>query len=283
MNVILPINNSKDGFYRKIIYIFVLLVCIIAICIAVYFQFYKKENTENPNQNNVNEVDKKQISKDEFNNIFNNELTTDREYNLEKEYEQYDLVFTRYKSDKVEENKYNLNLNIPHINIKQEAIQNYNKKITDIFLEKAKSIMNNENSSNVIYNISYTASIKNNILSFILKANLKEGSNAQRVIIQTYNYDLENNEELTIEKMLSLKQIDINEADKQIKEEIQKAQNQVEELEKLGYTIYTRNPEDDMYKVQNATEFYLDANDNLYIIYAYGNQNATSEMDLVVF
>ena len=272
MNVILPIDK-KFNFYRKLIYIVALIICVISILVAVYFQYYKKENIEEQSPNNVNDIDAKQITKDEFNNIFNNKLVTDTNYELEKEYEQYDLVFTRYKSDKVEKNKYSLDLNVPHINIKQEAIQNYNKKIADIFLKKAKSIMNNENSNNVIYNI----------LSLILKANLKEGANAQRVIIQTYNYDLANNEELTIEKMLSLKQIDINDADKEIKEEIQNAQNQVEELEKLGYTIYTRNPEDDMYKAQNATEFYLDANDNLYIIYAYGNQNATSEMDLVVF
>ena len=38
-----------------------------------------------------------------------------------------------------------------------------------------------------------------------------------------------------------------------------------------------------MYKIENTDEFYIDNNNNLYLIYAYGNENLTSEMDLVVF
>lgn len=282
MNLILPVDK-KENFYRKIIYVFVLLVCIIAISIAVYYQYYKNQDVTKIDESNSKDVQTSEITTDDFNNIFDNKLITDTQYNLQKDYEQYDLVFTRYKSDKNESGKYNINLNIPHINIKEEKIEEYNKQITDLFLEKAKSITRNENSINVIYTVQYTACIKNNILSLIIKSNLKEGNSAQRVIIQTYNYDLSKKQELTIGEALSVKGIDTKQANKKIKEEIENVQSRVIEFEKLGYTIYTRNPESDMYKIENTTEFYIDSNNNLYIIYAYGNDALTSEMDLVVF
>ena len=282
MNRILPIDKRSD-FYRKIIYIFVLLICIIAIWVAVYYQYYKNKDVTKIDEDNSKNEQTNEITIEEFNSIFNNKLITDTKYNFQKDYEQYDLVFTRYKSDKNESGKYSISLDIPHINIKEEKIEQYNKKISNIFLEKAKSITKNENSTNVVYTVQYTACIKDNILSLIIKANLKEENNAQRVIIQTYNYDLEKKQELTIGQILNKKGIEDKQANKKIKEEIEKVQNQVTEFEKLGYTIYTRNPEDDMYKIENTKEFYIDNNNNLYIIYAYGNRALTSEMDLVVF
>ena len=54
-----------------------------------------------------------------------------------------------------------------------------------------------------------------------------------------------------------------------------------EDLEKLGYNVYSRDVSNDMYKIENSKEFYL-TNDTLYIIYAYGNDNFTSEIDLIV-
>ena len=283
MNTILPVDK-KANFYRKIIYIIAITVCVISIPLAIYFQYYKEKNVAKPNNEiQQNEIDTAQITKDEFNNIFTNELKTDNEYKIEKDFDQYDLVFPRFKGDKIESGKYNISLNIPYINIKRTEFEKYNNEISNVFYEKAKSIMQNENSSNVVYTVQYVASIKDSVLSLIIKSNLKEANNAQRVIIQTYNYDLGQNKELTLQDMLNIKEIDINEADKKIKSEIEKSQSQVSELEKLGYTIYTRNPEDDMYKVQNTTEFYMDINNNLYVIYAYGNESITSEMDIILF
>ena len=283
MNVILP-EKEKISLQRRIIYISVLIVCIIVIPLAVYLQYYDNSTIiETQDENNVDEIDVKQVTKDEFINIFNNELVIDKQYDVTKEYEQYDLIFTRYKSDKTVENKYSLDLNIPYINIKEDKITEFNNEISETLVNKSKSIMGNENSNNVVYSIQYAACIKNNILSLVIKSNLKEGTNAQKVMIQTYNYDLANKKEVTISEALTLKGIETQDAEEEIKEEIQKVQSQVSELEKLGYTIYTRNPEDDMYKIENTDEFYIDNNDNLYLIYAYGNENLTSEIDLVVF
>lgn len=283
MNVILPVDN-KMNLYRKLIYIIAIAVCVISIPLAVYFQYYKNKNTTKSNNETQQEIiDKEQITKDEFNNIFTNELKTDIQYDFSKTYEQYDLVFTRIKGDKNENGKYNISLNIPYINIKQDIADEYNNKISNIFYEKAKSVMKNSNSDNVIYTVQYVATIKDNILSLIIKSNLKEGNNAQRVIIQTYNYDIVEQKKVTLEDILNSKGIKEATAESKIKEEIEKSQNQVTELEKLGYTIFKRDPESDIYKISNTTEFYIDGDDNLYLIYAYGNSSMTSEMDIVLF
>ena len=217
MNVILPVEN-KMNLYRKLIYIIAIAVCVISIPLAVYFQYYKNKNTIKSNNETKQEIiDKEQITKDEFNNIFTNELKTDIQYDFAKTYEQYDLVFTRIKGEKIEDGKYNISLNIPYINIKQDIADEYNNKISDIFYEKAKSVMQNAESNNVIYTVQYVATIKDNILSLIIKSNLKEGNNAQRVIIQTYNYDIVEQKKVTLEDILNSKGIKEATAESKIK------------------------------------------------------------------
>ena len=55
----------------------------------------------------------------------------------------------------------------------------------------------------------------------------------------------------------------------------------MEDLRSLGYKIFERNPENDMYKIKNSQEFFV-KDGNIYIIYAYGNEELTTEMDLVI-
>ena len=49
----------------------------------------------------------------------------------------------------------------------------------------------------------------------------------------------------------------------------------------LGYPLYARDYTSDTYNINNVTEYFLGNDNILYIIYAYGNQNHTSEMDIV--
>lgn len=50
----------------------------------------------------------------------------------------------------------------------------------------------------------------------------------------------------------------------------------------LGYEVYTRNVDDEMYNLENTSNFLLGEKSHLYIIYAYGNNNFTSETDLII-
>ena len=110
---------------------------------------------------------------------------------------------------------------------------------------------------------------------------MKEGTSAQRVIIQTYNYDLRNNKEITLEEILKIEQLDKQTVQDKISETISDEEKKVEDLKTLGYTIYDRDVKSDIYNIENSKEFYY-VGDTLYIIYAYGNDTYTSEMDLVI-
>ncbi len=48
-----------------------------------------------------------------------------------------------------------------------------------------------------------------------------------------------------------------------------------------GYNVYRRDATNDMYLLENATEFFIEDN-ILYIIYSYGNNNYTNEVDLII-
>ena len=117
----------------------------------------------------------------------------------------------------------------------------------------------------------------------IVLSELKEGNNSQRIIIQTYNYNLKENKLVTIDEILEQKQIDPSYANDKIKDEIDKSQEQNIKLSDLGYNTNIRDSNEDMYKIENVNEFFIGDNGKLYIVYAYGNSEYTSEMDIVIF
>ena len=52
-------------------------------------------------------------------------------------------------------------------------------------------------------------------------------------------------------------------------------------IEASGYGTYTRNADDSIYDVKNISEFFFREDGTLYIVYAYGNNNYTSELDII--
>ena len=85
-----------------------------------------------------------------------------------------------------------------------------------------------------------------------------------------------------MEELLNLKGISRQDAGNTIRKEIKEIESKVNELAQLGYKVYTRDVNSDIYKLDNITEFFISNDNVLYIIFAYGNQSNTSEMDLVV-
>ena len=61
----------------------------------------------------------------------------------------------------------------------------------------------------------------------MIRSNLKEGVSAQRIIIQTYNYDLRNNKEINLEEVLKIKNIDKSELQGKITDSIKTEQKKV--------------------------------------------------------
>ena len=88
---------------------------------------------------------------------------------------------------------------------------------------------------------------------------------------------------MTIEDIIQSKNLDKEKMQKQITEEITKLSKQNASFANQGYNVYVRNPNDDMYKLENTPNFFLGKNKTLYLVYAYGNNDYTSETDLIIF
>lgn len=284
MNVNLP-KKAKLSVKAVIIYTVSIITCIIAVIISGLSIYYGSDELDRRitiGGSSLTRADEEyQLLVANFDDVFQNHLeeyTTD--VNIRKINNDQEIVYTYYQKTENKKNSYDINLNIPYINIDNETIVAYNEEIKQTYEEKAENTLQTEN-ENIIYTLQYEATIENDILSLIIRANLKEGSRAQRLIIQTFNYDLKNNKEISLAEMIELKQLNQREVQSKIDEEIASEQKRVEDLRSLGYGIFERDSENEMYKIENSQEFFV-KDGNIYIIYAYGNENITSEMDLVI-
>ncbi len=282
MNVVIE-DESKKKAKLKILYIGIIAICVIAVISAVVIQIQSGNKVENTDKLQGLTNDQKSQHKEEFDEIFKNKVNylENNSYKISKIENDKEIIYTGYQNNENKLNEFDLKVNIPYINIDNEIIEEFNTQIKDIFEKKAKSILNNQN-ENVIYTVDYSAYISNNILSLVVRSTLKEGTNPQRDIIQTYNYDLINQKKYTIDEILQAKGITKKEANQKIKEEIKKEQEKAKELEGLGYSTYARDYTSDIYSISNVTEYFIGKDNALYIIYAYGNENNTNEMDIIV-
>lgn len=278
MNIRLEDESEKNK-KLKIMYITIIAICIFAVIATVVIQIVKNLPEKEP------QVDTSilQRYKADFDKIFSNQVNylKNNEYKIDRIESSKQIIYTGYSNKSTKVSDYNLDVNIPYINIKNVVIEKFNKDIKDTFEKKAKDILSTQ-SQNIIYNVDYCAYVTNNMLSLVVKSTLKEGENTQREIIQTYNYDLANQKEISFEDLLNFKGISRQEAGNKIKAEIKSVENKVNELSQLGYQVYPRNSNSDMYKLDNISEYFIGEDDMIYIIFAYGNKNNTNEKDIIV-
>ena len=281
MNVQLP----KEYKVRKrdiVIYTICIIICVVALTIVVTMQVLGEGIT-----NKVFHTNKLQIASEEeqlklrtdFENMFTNKIEGKIE-NVEKKDESKDIIFTVYENeDNIPEN-YTLNVHIPNFNIKDENIEELNNKISTEYKQKVNQILNNKGNQ-IIYSVEYSAYIENEIIFLIIRSNLKESNNAQKQMVYTYNYDLKNKKEITLENIIEKLKYNKNDVQKAIQNYIEEQEKNSKSLKNLGYGIYVRNSKDEMYKIENTKNFFV-KNNKIYIIYPYGNTSATSEMDIVI-
>lgn len=277
---------------RKIMYIVITIVCIIAIILGVYYQiFADKVVTENmvnsPENTEVNDfADNPEDLLKEFNNLFTNKFNKQgydtsnikRFQSLENE----DIVYKAYDIQKEEDGKYSIDIKLPAFNIdNQEIPAGYNSKTQSIFANKVTSIVTGANQY-TIYNIDYVAYINDGILSVVIKSTLKEGNSPQRNIVLSYNYNIETGESVTLDEVLEKYNISKNEVNKKINTQIKEASKQAEKIsEATGQNMYKRDLSNAMYLTENVSNFLVGKDGSIYIIYAYGNNSLTSEMDII--
>lgn len=281
MNVQLP----KEYKVRKrdiVIYTICIIICVVALTIVVTMQVLGEGIT-----NKVFHTNKLQIASEEeqlklrtdFENMFTNKIEGKIE-NVEKKDESKDIIFTVYENeDNISEN-YTLNVHIPNFNIKDENIEELNNKISTEYKQKVNQILNNKGNQ-IIYSVEYSAYIENESIFLIIRSNLKESNNAQKQMVYTYNYDLKNKKEITLENIIEKLKYNKNDVQKAIQNYIEEQEKNSKSLKNLGYGIYVRNSKDEMYKIENTKNFFV-KNNKIYIIYPYGNTSATSEMDIVI-
>ncbi len=77
-------------------------------------------------------------------------------------------------------------------------------------------------------------------------------------MIETFNYNLVENKEVTLEDILNLKNVKVSDANSKIKREIKEIQEKNDSLTELGYNMYKRDVNSDMYEVPNIEQYYYD-------------------------
>ena len=245
---------------RKTLLIVISILIAILLTTVILVLCLKKEPVEVDADESIN-VEKLEM---EFSDLFNN---------VENEY-----VGTLYNIEEEKSGKYKIEAQIPYIFIQTDIDNKINKEVSDLFVNELLKIMN-ESEKYTILKIDYATSVSKNIVSLAIRCVLKEGNNAQRTIIKTYNYDMENQKEIGIMDVVPLEKED--NIQNVINEEIEKQIKKEETIAKQGYNIYRRNKDSDIYILKNATEFYI-KDEILYIIYSYGNNSYTSEIDLII-
>lgn len=272
---------------RNVIFAIIIIICIIVLGVVIYGQFFGNAVPKEEIENQIDTSVENQILENNFTNLFQNTLDY-QGYNVNttgvtKIDFTKDLIYTLVERKQIVDNRYDLNLYIPKINISNNtSVEKFNERIKSLFINKADDIIKNA-TNNTIYTVEYMGYVNTNILSLVIKSTLKEGNNAQRVIVVTYNYNLSTNEEINLNSIIEIKGLQNKQVESTILSKVTAANQEAEDLKKLGYNVYTRDLTSDIYKLENTNTYIIGPNGKLYIIYPYGNANYTDEMDVIVF
>ena len=281
MNVTLP-KKEKISKKTLFLYFFDLLICVFAIAIIFGILFLGDDVVDS--LFGVNKITQRSSQEEDelkstFEQIFDNSFEVKTENNVRKIKNDKDIVYTNYSKSEKQSN-YELDVNIPYVNIKSDDAIAFNEEIDKTFKNKAEEVIKYSGSNN-IYTVKYKAYMENNILSLIIYSDLKQGTSAQRVIYETFTYDLKQNKKLTLQETLSQFSLKTQDIQSKINSDIKAEEEKNLDLKNLGYNVFTRDINNSIYKVENINEFFV-YNGNIYIIFAYGNEQFTSQKDIVV-
>lgn len=280
---------------RVILYVIISAICIIAIIAGVYYQIF---GNKNKNTNTVaNQVDTTvdengvvdpEVLKEEFDGLFDNSFNS-QDYetsNIQKieGLEEQDIIYAACNIKEEKDEKYNVNINLPVFNVQGDVAAEFNNITQSVFANKANEVLTNSKEY-TIYNAEYTSYLNDNVLSVVIKSTLKEGDNPQRVIVQTYNFDVKTGKKLSLNEVLEQQGIDEKEVNKKIEKQVEEANKRANAISQAmlqsGQTVYKRDINNAMYVTDNVNYFLVGENGQIYIIYPYGNTNFTSEMDII--
>ena len=272
---------------KIIICAIIIIICIMGIGIGIYAQFFYVNSNEDKFMLGLGEeAEKKETRKElelNFENIFQNSVkivqVPDK---TNKKDETKEIIYTDTDFVAEKAGYYDIDINIPKININSETIENVNNNITSLYTELAKEILLQQEQHNIIYNVDYEGYINQNILSLVIKATIKQDKDVQRTIIKTYNYEISENKELTLQEIIEIKNLNENAIQNEITQKIEEYNKENLSLNILGYEGHVRDVESEMYEIENAENFFLGEEGFLYIVYSYGNKEETNLIDIIV-
>lgn len=285
-------NKEKDvekilGMNRIMFFVIVGLLCILALSIGIYAQIFYRYSDTDPFMLGIG-VGKTQEAaeitkmKNEFNSIFTNDISGESTTDTIKKETDKDLVYTTQNIIEKENDKYNIVANIPYINIDSDTIEKINSDINKKYVEKIEKIMA-ESKEYQDYNVTYKAYLNGELLSVIIRENIKAGRNTQSSKITTYNYSLSLDREVSINDIIKAKGYDSRKLQKEIDEQIDELNKKDKELKNQYTEVRLRDASNQMYKIENTENFIVTPDGYLYLIYAYGNREDTNKIDLIIF
>lgn len=281
----------------KILYVLISIFCVFAIIAGIYAQFIdvnhggldiaeEVETSANETNSNTINTDSQTEIRAGFNDLFTNTLNLG-DYDttgIQKINKEEDIVYSIVNMQESSD-KYELNMHIPAININNEIATTLNNATQTTFINKANEIIaDKESTVKTIYSIDYVAYVNESILSLVIRSTLKEGNSAQRIMVQTYNFNLNTNNEASLTELATIKKLNREEVNSKIKEVVTEANQEAQTLQSMGYSQkYVRDLNSDIYSIDGANVYFLGPNKELYILYPYGNNEFTSAMDIVLF
>ena len=277
MNVLLP-KQYRVSKIDIIIYTVVIIICVVAITLIITNQFLG-DGIFHANKVQIATEEEMLKLRTEFDNMFENKFIGEVE-GISKKDKEKDYVFTQYENKESMEGMYTFDVNIPEFNIQDENLDKINLEISQKYKQRVAELLN-DSKTKTLYTLQYISYVENDILFLIIRSNLKEGTHAQQTSIDTFQYDLKARKEINLEELLEDLQYDKEQVQEKNNQEIVKQEENSKNLQELGYGIYVRDSKSDIYKIENSNQFFI-KNGKLYIVYSYGNDFLTSEMDFVI-
>jgi len=283
---------------RKVMYTVIIVICVISILVGLISEVGigggKIANNNRIETGNV--IDTEQFDPNPdlfFDNMFSNNTKKDNINFDESKYKKMNsnepLVWEFFSKD-VSENTYSIKVKVPCINLtaNQENggnITSINNSIQKSFGDPINYILGGGYSENTIYNGDYAAFIYKDRLSIVLRSKLKVGNNTQDMMVKTYNINLSTLDNLNLEEELKARGYSVSDAEKKIKEYIRAKNKYAEDLKSSNLKPYERDEKNQIYKIENTTEFFITEAGDLYIVYSYGNSTTeeTTEKDVIKF
>ena len=274
--------DELSGTKKVVFFVAILLICVVALFVAIYIQFFYQYADTDPFMTGFVSSEKTQEEitnmKNNFEKLFQNSLLIDES---QKESVDSKIIKSGYQFIKEDESFYTIDVEVPSITKVSQVATDVNTEIYNDFYSKVMSY-STQTSQHIYYTVKYQAFYKDNYLSIVIKSSLKEGNSPERVVVKAYVYDTNTDQLVSINEMLEHTNISAKKVQNAIDKEIKAADNRSKILSVEFEGVYSRDVESDDYKVENAKNFFLTDEGNLYIVYTYGDTEDTNEIDVII-